>query len=207
VTARGPEVRLLRAGSVLRDEGGVVVDASSSVSLVLAGDARIVVDTALPRDAPAVLAALAREGLRPGDVDMVFNTHNHIDHTGGNDLFGRAEVVLHALEGEPRRGRDRVRHLDGDSVLAPGVRAFTTPGHTRGHMSVLVSAPDGPWVIAGDALPTEDNLRKGVPPGLHYDPEVAMRSLRAIAAAARWVVPGHGPTFEVAAVMAERTSE
>jgi len=199
MTGHGPEVRVLKAGSVLRDEGGTVVDASSSVALVLSGDARIVVDTALPRDAAAVLAALAREGLRPGDVDMVFNTHNHIDHTGGNDLFGRAEVVIHALEGEPRRGRDRVRHLDGDSVLATGVRAFMTPGHTRGHMSVLVEAPDGPWVVAGDALPTEDNLRKGVPPGLHYDREVAMRSLEAIAAAARWVVPGHGATFEVAA--------
>ncbi len=200
-----PVVRLLKAGSVLRDEVGTVVDASSSVSLVLAGDVRIVVDTALPRDAGAVLAALAREGLGPGDVDMVFNTHNHIDHTGGNDRFGRAEVVLHALEGEPRRGRDRVRHLDGGSVLAPGVRAFMTPGHTRGHMSVLVEAEEGPWVLAGDALPTEDNLRKRVPPGLHYDREVAMRSLEAIAAVARTVVPGHGAPFEVAPVTGGRS--
>ncbi len=198
------KLKVLKDGSILRTEEGVILDASSAVVLVLAPDLRLVVDTGLPRDATTVLSALVHEGLRPDDVDMVFNTHNHIDHTGGNDRFGRAVVVLHELEGEPRRGRNRVRHLDGPSELAPGVRAIETPGHTRGHMSVVVETRDGPWVVAGDAMPIMDNLRKWVPPGIHYDREVALGSMERIASLARWVVPGHGAPFEVASVKVER---
>jgi glyoxylase-like metal-dependent hydrolase (beta-lactamase superfamily II) len=198
------ELRVLKDGSIFRNEQGAILDASSAVVLVLAPDLRLVVDTGLPRDATAVLSALVHEGLRPDDVDMVFNTHNHGDHTGCNDRFGRAVVVLHELEGEPPVVRNRVRHIDGPSELAPGVQAIETPGHTRGHMSVVVEARGGPWVVAGDALPTLDNLRMWVPPGVHYDRELALRSLGRIASLGRWVVPGHGAPFEVASVKVER---
>jgi len=191
------ELRVLKEGTVLRDDGGAILDASSSVVLVLAEGRTIVVDTGMPRDADALLRALAAQGLRPADVDTVLNTHNHLDHTGCNHVFGRAEVLLHPLEGVPRRGAGRVRHLTGEEVLAPGAAVIDTPGHTRGHVSLLVEARGGPWVVAGDAVPVRDNLRLWVPPGINYDPYVALHSMERIAARARMVVPGHGAPFSV----------
>ena len=38
--------------------------------------------------------------------------------------------------------------------MAPGIRIFATPGHTPGHQSLVVDTPDGPVVLAGQAVYT-----------------------------------------------------
>jgi glyoxylase-like metal-dependent hydrolase (beta-lactamase superfamily II) len=56
---------------------------------------------------------------------------------------------------------------------------------------------DRRYVIAGDALPTEENYVKNVPPGINYDPDLAMESIKRIVGYADVVVPGHGLPFSV----------
>ncbi len=47
----------------------------------------------------------------------------------------------------------RWRVLDGDAIIAPGVDAVSTPGHTPGHMSYRVRAANGNiWLFAMDAI-------------------------------------------------------
>ena len=47
---------------------------------------------------------------------------------------------------------DRIRRLaDGEEAL-PGVTARLTPGHTPGHMAYEIATPDGPVLVAGDAI-------------------------------------------------------
>ncbi|HWK11562.1 MAG TPA: MBL fold metallo-hydrolase [Vicinamibacterales bacterium] len=48
-------------------------------------DALIVIDTQYPDTAKLCLDGLKTRAPRP--VDLVFNTHHHIDHTGGNGVF------------------------------------------------------------------------------------------------------------------------
>jgi cyclase len=48
-------------------------------------DALIVIDTQYPDSAKLCLEGLKSRAPRP--VDLVFNTHHHIDHTGGNGVF------------------------------------------------------------------------------------------------------------------------
>ena len=43
---------------------------------------------------------------------------------------------------------------DGEDEVLPGVRLLPTPGHTRGHQSVLVDTPDGLVVLGGDVAYT-----------------------------------------------------
>lgn len=114
-----------------------------------------------------LVAALARLGAQPGDIDLVIDTHLHSDHCGGNTryddngqlvpTFPNAEYVVQRREFEDAmRPNERtaatyhtnnyeslfnsgqMRLLDGDSELAPGVRGIVTPGHTPGHMSVMI---------------------------------------------------------------------
>ena len=177
---------------VIRREEGVVLEAHSSVTLVLCGDRRIIIDTSTPWRRKAVLSGLKERGISPKDIDTVVLSHLHGDHTSNNELFPNARLMAHVDE-LPPRGIDPVLE---DMEICEGVRLIHTPGHTRGSMSVLVQA-ERRYVAAGDALPTKDNYDKWVPPSLNYYPELALRSMRRIVNMADVVIPGHDAAFEV----------
>jgi len=185
-----PVVRVLCRG-FLRREGDVVVDASSNVTLVDASGRRVLVDTGSPADCGKLVSALRQMGLAPRDIDVVVNTHLHIDHCGCNDLFENAKVVAHKLE-EPPVGNIRI---SGDMTLFPGVEIVPTPGHTLGSVSVFVSS-DRRYAIAGDALPTKANYDSHTPPFIASDRRLALKSMDAIIAWADIVIPGHDAPFE-----------
>jgi N-acyl homoserine lactone hydrolase len=189
------EVIVLKDGTIDRDPDGTILDASSSVTLVRTPEANVIVDTAMPHDAPEILEGLNGHGLDTEDVDLIVNTHCHHDHTGCNSLFGRAEVLIHKGEGSPRCAPGKGRKVEMDTELYPGIMVILTPGHTRGSISVAAETPEGTWVMAGDALPTADNYVAWVPPGINYDPEVALVSMKRIVDLAWMIVPGHGAPF------------
>lgn len=176
-----PEVRVLVEGMIRRD-GKAILEAHSSSTLVSVGAPLMVVDTSSAEYRPRLLAALEARGVDPKRIKLVVNTHPHHDHTGSNELFPNAEVLVYD------------RRLEGDIELGAGISVVPTPGHTRGSVSVFVAA-DRKYAIVGDAMPTEDNYRRWLPPGLNYDPEEALRSMRRIAEFADVVIPGHGAPF------------
>jgi len=53
------------------------------------------------------------------------------------------------------------------------------------------------YIIAGDALPTQNNYFKWVPPGINYDPHIALASMERIVALADIVIPGHDQPLEI----------
>jgi hydroxyacylglutathione hydrolase len=139
-----------------------------------AGEA-LVID---PGEATAELKACVADD----KVTMVFNTHCHIDHSGGNAgmvAATGAPLVCHQddlplLEALPQQGMmfgvscepspapDRFVE-EGDTVKVGGVslRVLHTPGHAPGHV-VLVG--DG-FVIAGDVLFSGSIGRTDLPGG------------------------------------------
>jgi glyoxylase-like metal-dependent hydrolase (beta-lactamase superfamily II) len=136
------------------------------------------------------LEALAVRGVPPEGIEAVVLTHAHGDHVGNLSLFPDAKVIAHRLEGGSLA-------LDGEVELWEGARLVPTPGHTPGSISVVVQAEET-YALAGDAIPTEDNVRRWVPPGHHYDRERAMESMALLVDLADVIVPGHGPPFHVA---------
>lgn len=46
---------------------------------------------------PPLEGALANYGLRPQDIDIVINTHLHLDHAGGNTCFGEGGRIVPAF--------------------------------------------------------------------------------------------------------------
>jgi glyoxylase-like metal-dependent hydrolase (beta-lactamase superfamily II) len=71
---------------------------SSTCTLVTNDDHRVVVDTGLSIQEDALVEALARHRLTPADIDVVINTHLHVDHCGNNSLFARADVFASQAE-------------------------------------------------------------------------------------------------------------
>lgn len=71
---------------------------SSSCTLLTRASHRIVIDTGLSLREGELVAALAARGLTPGDIDLVVNTHLHVDHCGNNALFSRADIYMSEAE-------------------------------------------------------------------------------------------------------------
>ena len=126
---------------------------------------RVLVDTGLIDSRPEIddMSPTPHPENIPRDVAFVINTHLHFDHCGGNRLFPGVPIHVQARELADARSLDNytirewvdfegamyVEHK-GEVELLPGIRLLPTPGHTRGHQSVLVDTPDGLVVIGGD---------------------------------------------------------
>jgi glyoxylase-like metal-dependent hydrolase (beta-lactamase superfamily II) len=141
-------------------------------ALVRTDAATVLVDTGIgphPRtflpDLEARLTdALERVGVRPEDIDVVVQTHLHVDHVGWTGSFPNARYVVHeddwayfmseeSLAERPHLREkvlplEQVEHVSGETEIAPGVRVVPTPGHTPGHMGVHA----GDVAIIGDAI-------------------------------------------------------
>ena len=137
---------------------------------------------------------LAKLGLTPADVDVVFLSHLHFDHAGGLcDVCG-TEVHVQQDEIASARSGDDVAYFasdfageypwqvkQGEYDLVPGVRAVATPGHTAGHMSLWIELPKGPPVVlCGDAADLTENLQQEIAPGLCWQgrEDLALESIR-----------------------------
>lgn len=71
---------------------------SSSAILLTSPSHTVVVDTGLSIQESDLLRALRSRGLAPADVDIVINTHLHVDHCLNNALFTRAEILMSERE-------------------------------------------------------------------------------------------------------------
>jgi glyoxylase-like metal-dependent hydrolase (beta-lactamase superfamily II) len=158
----------------------------------------------------AFLDDLAAAGFGPGDVDTVICTHLHMDHVGWNTIpgpdgtwvptFPDARYVMTQLDIDHWRGIDAQWNAFGASVapvldaglvdavepdhrVGPSVGLIPTPGHTPGHVSVLIESGDRQAVITGDMVHSPLELVEPTwgPRGEH-DPEAADRTRHAMAA-------------------------
>jgi glyoxylase-like metal-dependent hydrolase (beta-lactamase superfamily II) len=80
------------------------------------------------------------------------------------------------------------------------VRAVYTPGHTQGHMSVVLRLGEREALVAGDAIYTRRTLDEGALPYRSEDEHLFARSLREIQLYAQsnpdaLVIPGHDFAF------------
>ncbi len=134
--------------------------------LVQTGDGKhILIDSGLPEMMPEgesefengqdVIEQLASIGLKPDDIETVISTHYDIDHAGRHAAFTKAHYVVQRVHhvdaaSNPRfaanrpqwdQPMERIRLVDGDTELLPGLELIETSGHVPGHQSVLVRLP------------------------------------------------------------------
>ena len=129
-------MHVLHEGYVGRDGDDERV--GGTVTLIIDGDAVIVVDPGMVASRAALLAALAAHGPAPEDVTDVVFSHHHPDHTVNAALFPAARIHDHWAIYEGDRWVDRDAH---GAVLAPSVRLLRTPGHTAEDISTVASPP------------------------------------------------------------------
>lgn len=156
-------------------------------------------------------AALAAEGLSPGDIRRVLLSHLHGDHAlglfdGDDPYFPQAEIwvpradLAFFIDAQARAslpkarqgGFDiaerllrlydgRVRLIDPGEIL-PGIELHALPGHTPGHSGYLIRGEQQSLMLLGDVLHLAGLQAADPELGLEYDLD------RAAAAATRRTV-------------------
>jgi glyoxylase-like metal-dependent hydrolase (beta-lactamase superfamily II) len=173
-----------------------------------------------------VAPQLKDRGVRPEDVGAIVMTHLHFDHASGLGGLPATTVLVSGAEWEAAnrpasflagyrrehldsRHRYRTLHFGDGSATSweafpqtidlfgdGSVRLASTPGHTPGHLSLIVRLRDRPALMAGDAIYTMATLREGKRPFRIVDVKAFERSLAALQAFDRdhpdaVIIPGH----------------
>jgi glyoxylase-like metal-dependent hydrolase (beta-lactamase superfamily II) len=163
-------------------------------------------------------------GIAPGDVRLAVLTHLHTDHTGGlahlpgvrtlvaRPAYAAATGLTGRLQGYmPQHWPsgfapefiawmpEAVGPFSRSASLTQSadVIAVPTPGHTPGHVSVIVRATGVTYFIAGDASYSEASMLDSIPDGLTLQPRAAVATqgrIRAFIAGEPTVyLPTHDP--------------
>lgn len=136
-----------------------------------------------------LIEELARNGVRPADVDIVINTHLHNDHTGWNTIedgdgnltvtFPNARYYIQRGEWEdamhpnertratylpenllPVDAAGQIEFIDGETQITSDITVIETPGHTAEHASVVIANGGESAIYLGDMIQHEVQLER-----------------------------------------------
>jgi N-acyl homoserine lactone hydrolase len=174
------------------------------------------------RPEQALSAQLQEHGIAPSEIALIVMTHLHVDHAGALEQFPGATVAMSKREWEQFGGAldgynpaqldapvaYRTLDFDTDGVPAAGfeqtldlfedgsVRAVHTPGHSPGHLSLILRLAGGEALLTGDAIFTMSALHGEAEPWRIHDRaryRSSLAQLRRYAAEHpdALIVPGH----------------
>ena len=165
--------------------------------------------------------SLSLVGLDPRTVKDVILTHLHYDHVGSFDQFPQADFHLqesemhyacgrfmrfpklaHSFEPDDIAGMvklnfgRRVRMINGDADIAPGIKVHLVKGHSAGLQCVTVETARGTVVLASDVTHFSENMEAGRPftTAFHIGEMLeGFETLQRLAPSPQHIVPGHDP--------------
>ncbi len=189
------QIKILIEGYAKELENGWV--ASSSVTLVKAGDKNIIVDPGCNRQ--RLLQELENNNLKTADIDFVLLTHSHADHGLLAGIFEQAKV----LTTEEIYNNDHQKSHD-NRIPDTDLEIVQTPGHCPEQCSLVVPTAEGIYVVAGDVFwwmdDEEQKLELEKEDDAHpaeVDMEKLIESRKHILTIADFIIPGHGKMFKV----------
>ena len=219
---------VLYCGSILSDKGSVLtyrvdigkqVEITIAVYLIKTEEGNILFDTGIDHDDIPYMMSMGKEfkvkeedflltrlqevEVSAEDINFVFQSHLHWDHSGLLRYFPNAKIIVqrqeygYAINPPPFAEAFYRCHyynspnlnwqfIDGDESLMPGVTAVSTPGHTPGHQSLMLDLPEsGTLILSGDCAYISENLESEIIPGIFVDPFQALHSLKKLKSLAR----------------------
>ena len=179
-----------------------------------------------------LLRSFEAKGVRREEIDMVVMTHLHRDHVGWNLMkdgeryvptFPNARYWLSRKDWEachdpavqpqrfpnapscvwPLADLGLIEFMDGEHAITRTLTAVPTPGHTPGHMSILVTSQGERALVLGDAAHSPVQvLEPDWVSRADMDPEITRQTRRALldrlereeilVAAGHFEAPGYG---------------
>jgi glyoxylase-like metal-dependent hydrolase (beta-lactamase superfamily II) len=192
--------------------------AGGNVVAVRGAEGILLVDSGLPERSSELLDAIA-QSLGPGPIRVLFNTHWHLEHTGGNDRIGRTGAKIIAQDNTklwmsreilvewqnnkvyPPRAKEALPNDTFFPHESPRKMSFGSEQIQYGHMfqahtdgDIYVFFPGPNILVAGDVLsvgkyPILDYSTQGWIGGMAN----GCRDLLQIVDAQTRIIPGTGP--------------
>ena len=163
---------------------------------------------------------LKRIDIDSSEIKYLIATHVHFDHIGGIELFPEATIFIQKKEfdfwiKDPMakrapflqvtdpvandylgrlEGNKRLRLIQGDEEILPGIQLLLCPGHTIGLQTVAVNTEKGKAIIGSDSAHTFFSYRTDIPNAIITDMIAWMKSydkIRAEASSMDLIFPGH----------------
>ena len=179
---------------IQHDKGLLLWDTGVPDAVATMPDGMVVANGAITyRRARTLAAQLTEIGVKAADITYLAVSHTHGDHVGNVALFPSSIVLIQRAEYDwamagPNKpafvGSQTIAKLVGDhDVFGDGsVMILSTPGHTPGHQSLLVTLPKtGSLVLSGDAVHFEDNWTHKRVPQMNVDRDQTLASLQRLA--------------------------
>jgi len=147
-----------------------------------------------------VVNQLKSMSIEPEDINYVILSHLHLDHAGGVGDFTNATYITHQKEVQwafnpecSQKGAYIMQDIDKgikwqqltnnvgeayDLFKDGAIEIYPTPGHTPGHLSVLIKLENSKsMLLTSDSCYTEENLKDNIAPGLVWDAEASIKTI------------------------------
>jgi glyoxylase-like metal-dependent hydrolase (beta-lactamase superfamily II) len=164
---------------------------------------------------------LGKLGLKVSDIDTIILTHGHWDHADALEVFPKATIYIQRncyrwmVEGGPEfplfrkygyppkkmsfamltlMWDGRLKLVDGDAELFPGIKVIEIGGHHQGLQSIVIETKDKPIILTSDSVYSYANLEKDHPIGLLQGDLVdVVKGVERMRALNGVLVPSHDP--------------
>lgn len=190
----------------------VIIGDGGNVAVMPTNEGVLVVDDKFARDAPQIMEKIKSISDKP--VKYVLNTHQHGDHTGGNDIMmteQKAQILIHRnardnMVAGKMPGLPQITFADEAEVFLDGKQVMAHHygrGHTNGDSVILFPSER--------VLHTGDLFVNGTAPFIDYSAHGSIVDWdqtidKVLKLDFDTVIPGHGPVAKKADLVKWRTT-
>ena len=197
--------------AIWRSEYGDLLDDAELIhprfgSFVLRSDGKLIlVDTGLGGPDATLLSDLRNSGVEREAIELVLLTHIHPDHVGwnltdGQPTFPNARYLVSLTDWDywtqedvraaaphvdaqmmPLEGLKVLDLIDGEYSVTDELTTLPTPGHTPGHISLVVASAGESALVLGDVAHSPAQAQyTDWSPGFDVDPDLARRTRHSV---------------------------
>ncbi len=129
---------------------GVFTQSGGTIGWFISDDALIVIDTQFPENAKNLMNGIRKKTSR--DIDILFNTHHHADHTSGNPYLKPFSKTIVAHENCPILQRKRLAKPGEEDKLVYADTTFSKDYSVQIGKEKLTAFHYGPAHTGGDSV-------------------------------------------------------
>ncbi len=174
---------------------------------IITGEPGIIIDPGNPEYIQGRIDGLSKDGINPGDINIIVNTHLHIDHCGADEAFKElsgAKIALHPVQKENYRlvvvDGARLFGMEPPELTEDYILEGSTLANDNMELEMIVSPGHSPdcvcffnrrdkVLICGDVLFEMNTGRVDLPGGNGEELKKSIESLSRLDI--EYLLPGH----------------